>query len=66
MPSYADPEVRDLSESTTAPHGEDTSRRMYQGMSARGEVYIIEVRDALGSWLPVGVTDLQADLDPGG
>jgi RimJ/RimL family protein N-acetyltransferase len=64
LPWYADPEVMDLSEGISEPYGEDTIGGMYRFFLARGEAFIIEVRDETGDWLAIGDAALTPETVP--
>ncbi len=53
LPWYADPEVLRLSEGVDEPYSAETVAQMFDVLSAKGEVFIIEVDTPIG-WRPVG------------
>jgi RimJ/RimL family protein N-acetyltransferase len=61
-PWYADPDVLYFSEGTTVPFDTARIEGMYRWLSARGQVFIIEVFD--GGWIPVGDISLCENLIP--
>jgi RimJ/RimL family protein N-acetyltransferase len=53
LPWYQDPEVLQLSEGGEAPYDRVQIRRMFEVLSGKGELYLIEVLEAAG-WRAVG------------
>lgn len=53
LPWYQDPEVLQLSEGGEAPYDRAQIRRMFEVLSGKGELYLIEVQEAAG-WRVVG------------
>ena len=64
LPWYADAEVMRLSEDVLEPYDEDTISGMYEYLLARGEAYIIEVREASGDWRAIGDIALTPETVP--
>ncbi len=62
-PWYQDPVVLWGSENTREPFGRDRVQRMYEVLSARGEAFVVEVRDG-DSWRAVGDASLLPDALP--
>jgi len=63
LPWYADPEVLRYSESGAPAYDLRTIRRMFESLSSRGELYVIEVADG-ASWCAVGDAALLEDALP--
>lgn len=53
LPWYQDPEVLQLSEGGEAPYSGLQIRRMFEALSSKGELYLIEVQEPSG-WRVVG------------
>lgn len=53
LPWYQDPEVLQLSEGGEPPYDRARIRRMFEVLSSKGELYLIEVEEAAG-WRVVG------------
>jgi RimJ/RimL family protein N-acetyltransferase len=53
LPWYQDPEVLQLSEGGEGPYDREQIRRMFEVLSGKGELYLIEVQEAAG-WRVVG------------
>ena len=53
LPWYQDPEVLQLSEGGEAPYDRAQIRRMFEVLSSKGELYLIEVQETEG-WRVVG------------
>ena len=62
-PWYRDPEVLRYSESGAEPYDAPTIRRMFESLSGRGEVYVVEIADG-GGWRAVGDAALLPDALP--
>ncbi len=60
---YSDIEVLRNSEGTEKPYSREKIEEMYRYLSARGELYIIEVEES-GSWKPIGDACLMPDSLP--
>ena len=60
---YRDPEVLELSEGGAAPYGLPEIRAMFDVLTAKGELYLIEVAEP-DSWRAVGDAALLPDAMP--
>ena len=63
LPWYADPDVLRFSESSAQAYDVSMIRRMFESLSTRGELYVIEVDDR-ASFCPVGDAALLEDALP--
>ena len=63
VPWYRDPEVLYYSEGGASPYGADQVEKMYRHLLAKGEVFIIEIRQA-DQWLAIGDAALCTDCLP--
>ena len=63
LPWYQDPEVLQFSEGGEPPYDRARLRRMFEVLSAKGELYLVEVREG-GAWRPVGDAALLPDDVP--
>lgn len=62
-PWYSEPEVLELSESGADPYDPSRVRRMFESMSKKGELYVIEALEEPG-WRAVGDASLLIDAIP--
>ena len=63
LPWYQDPEVLRFSEGGELPYDHARMRRMYDALTAQGELYLIELCEA-GAWRPIGDAALLPDDVP--
>ena len=63
LPWYQDPEVLRFSEGGEPPYDRARVRRMYDALSTKGELYLIELREP-GGWRAVGDAALLPDDVP--
>src|SRR5262245_38975196 len=63
LPWYQDPEVLRFSEGGEPPYDRARLRRMFEALSAKGELYLVEVIDG-DAWRPVGDAALLPDDVP--